>query len=72
MFTHEGHDGQPLLLTVNEACAMLRISRPTMYQLLNSGRVGSIQIGRARRIPRSELERLAASFEGHGGSPDAA
>jgi len=52
-----------LLLKPEEAAAELRLSRATLYQLLASGRLRSVAIGRARRIPREALrefiERLA-------------
>jgi len=44
-----------LLLTVDEACESLHLSRPVVYQLINSGRLRSIKIGTARRIPIDAL-----------------
>ena len=44
------------LLTVRESCERLGISHPTLYALLNSGRIKSLKIGRARRVPVSEIE----------------
>lgn len=56
---------QPLLLTVNEAARQIRIGRTKMYELIASGEVKSVCVGRHRRIAYSELvsytERLAAS-----------
>jgi excisionase family DNA binding protein len=53
-------NGQPqpsLLLTVAEACADLRISRPQLYILANKQHViEMVHIGRACRIPRASLE----------------
>lgn len=62
----QAYDQEALLLTVNEACGRLRISRPTMYQLLNSGRIASIRIGRARRIAVRALEEFVESQSGNG------
>jgi excisionase family DNA binding protein len=45
-----------LLLTVNEACESLQLSRPVLYGLIHSGQLESITIGRSRRIPFSALE----------------
>jgi excisionase family DNA binding protein len=42
-----------------EAAELLGISRKHLYTLINSGELRSTTIGRARRIPRTELERLA-------------
>ena len=59
----------PLLLTVDEACESLHISRPTLYGLITDGSIRSIKIGRARRIPLEALERFieAALSEGEEG-----
>lgn len=39
-----------VLLTVEEAAQRLRVSRTTMFGLIKSGEVESVQIGRLRRI----------------------
>lgn len=41
----------PALLTVPEAMAALRLSRATIYDLIRSGELGSVKVGRSRRIP---------------------
>ena len=51
---HEGD--QSLLLTVGEAAAVLAIGRTTLYELIATGQLATVHIGRAVRIPRSELE----------------
>jgi len=45
-----------LLLTPQEAADALAIDRSTLYELLMSGTIPSIKIGRARRIPVRALE----------------
>lgn len=45
-----------LLLRVDEAASRLQIRRSKLYQLLQSGELGSIRLGRARRIPTRLLE----------------
>ncbi|WP_313896015.1 helix-turn-helix domain-containing protein [Streptomyces sp. YIM 98790] len=40
-----------LVLTVPEAMAALKISRPKLYDLIRSGELRSFTIGRARRVP---------------------
>lgn len=45
-----------LLLTVAQVCERLQISRPTFYGLIHSGRLKSLTIGRARRVPLTDLE----------------
>jgi excisionase family DNA binding protein len=49
----------PLLLTVTRAAALLGVSRSTLYQLVAAGRVPVVRLGRAVRVPRRGLERLA-------------
>jgi len=48
------------LVTVEEAGRVLGLSRTKVWDLLSSGRLRSVRIGRARRIARSELERFIA------------
>ena len=52
------------LVTLPEAARFLCVSRGTLYDLLTSGQLPSVHIGRARRVPMGELrcfvrERLA-------------
>jgi len=53
-------DPDRVLLTVDEVCGRLHLSRPVVYELINAGRVRSIKIGRARRIPARALEEFVA------------
>jgi len=54
-------DEQHALLTVNEACHQLQLSRPTVYGLINSGELRSLRFGRARRIPMQAIDELIAA-----------
>jgi excisionase family DNA binding protein len=45
-----------LLLTVAEASQVLAISRSKLYELLNSGHLSSVHIGRSRRIRMTDVE----------------
>lgn len=49
-------------LTFNEACQLLRMSRPSMYRLINSGRVTPYKIPGQRRtlFKKKELDELPA------------
>ena len=47
---------EPILLTVNEAARLLRISRNLCYDLVHQGRVPSIRLGRRILVPRWGLE----------------
>jgi excisionase family DNA binding protein len=49
-----------LLLTVDEACAALSLSRTCLYGLLAAGEVASIKVGGRRRIPYSALGEFVA------------
>lgn len=50
------------LLTVREAAAFLRLSKSTLYGLMEMQRLAYVKIGRARRIPRRALVDLAAHY----------
>jgi excisionase family DNA binding protein len=49
-------DGQTVLLRVGEAAERLSLSRATVYELINSGRLSSVTIGRSRRISVKALD----------------
>ena len=49
-----------VLLTVEEAAKRLNIGRTKTYALVKSGDIGSVQIGKLRRIPAEELEAYAS------------
>lgn len=48
--------GAPLLMTVEEAADLLRLGRTRMYELVMSGQIVSVKVGRRRLIPRKSLE----------------
>jgi excisionase family DNA binding protein len=58
-----------LLLGVREAGEVIGIGRSTMYELLRSGDIESVRIGRCRRVPYSALvvyvERLRDESSGY-------
>lgn len=45
----------PLLLTPVEAARRLSIARSSLYELLLTGEIVSIKIGRSRRVPMDAL-----------------
>ncbi|GAA3621042.1 excisionase family DNA binding protein [Lentzea atacamensis] len=65
--THPGADQPRTLLSVEEAARRLSVGRTTMFNLIKSGQVASVQIGRLRRISTAALAdyatRLAAGPE---------
>jgi excisionase family DNA binding protein len=42
---------RPLLLTVPEAAALLSVGRTTLYELIGSGEISVVHIGRSCRVP---------------------
>lgn len=46
---------QKILLSAEEAAHLLGVHRSTAYQLMTSGGLKSVKIGRRRLIPRSAL-----------------
>lgn len=48
-----------LLLTVSEASERLGIGRSHFYELLRSGEILSVRLGRSRRVPLKALEEFA-------------
>lgn len=53
----------PRCVRVEEAARLLNVGRSTAYDLIRSGRLRSIKIGRRRLIPRDALDALIASLE---------
>ncbi len=49
-------DARPNLLTVEETCAYLRLSRATVYRLLKTGELPSFKVGKSRRLPEPDIE----------------
>lgn len=56
----QGLPVQKLLLTVPEVGCVLAISRTKVYELLESGSLPSVYIGRSRRIRVSDVEAFVA------------
>ena len=50
-------DSRPMLLTVKDLEAELQLGRTRTYELVRSGVIPTIRIGRAVRIPRDALRR---------------
>ncbi len=55
-----------LLLSVEEAAERLGIGRSLMYELISSGQVASIRVGRLRRIAPEALSAYIATLHGRG------
>jgi excisionase family DNA binding protein len=62
-----------IVLTVEQAAKRLNIGRTLMYELVSSGEVESVHIGRLRRIPLDALSHYVARLSGKNApSPEAA
>lgn len=48
-------DDLPLTLCVDDLRDILQVGRNTAYDLVKSGQIGSIRVGRQLRIPKHEL-----------------
>jgi excisionase family DNA binding protein len=48
-----------VLLTAEEAAERLGIGRTFMFKLIRTGVIDSVQIGRLRRVPASEIQNYA-------------
>ncbi|MBA2324377.1 MAG: helix-turn-helix domain-containing protein [Actinomycetota bacterium] len=46
------------LLTVSEVAAMLRLSKMTIYRLMDKGKLPALRVGRSFRIPRDSVRAL--------------
>jgi excisionase family DNA binding protein len=55
---------QHLLHTPEAAAGILSIGRSKTYELMESGELESVKIGRSRRIPHDALERFVERLRG--------
>jgi excisionase family DNA binding protein len=57
---HGTHDQQPLLLSVPDAALLLGIGATLCWELVHSGQLETIRLGRRVLVPRSAVEKIAA------------
>ena len=57
-------DDLPVTLRVEELMPILGIGRNTAYELVHSGRLRSIRVGRQIRIPKAEVLRFLNTHAG--------
>lgn len=50
---------EPLLYSVRSAAARLSVGQSTLWAMIAAGKLKTVRLGRSRRIPHSELERIA-------------
>ena len=53
-----------LLVTPEEAARRLSVGRTTIYELMSSGELKSVNIGRCRRVPVSSLSSFVSRLIG--------
>jgi excisionase family DNA binding protein len=58
-------DGQHSVLTTQEACDYLRISRPTYLKYLNGGKIRGTKAGKGWKVLKSELNRFLKGQSGN-------
>ena len=54
----------PLLLRAERAAKLLSLGRTTVFQMMATGELPCVRIGRAVRVPRSALERWVRAQTG--------
>ena len=58
----DGHPDEVLLRTIPEAETQLRISRSSVYQLIRSGKLQSVKLGKSVRITDASIRQLVAQL----------
>lgn len=58
-------DNEDTVLTTQEACHYLRISRPTYLKYLYGGRIRGTKAGKGWKVLKSELDRFLKGENGH-------
>lgn len=49
---------QPITCSVNEAAKAIGVSRATLYNYINDGKIDSVRIGRRRLVKVSSIHKL--------------
>ena len=44
--------------TIQEVCEVFRCTPPTVYKMMNSGKLDTYTVGRSRRITHESIERV--------------
>jgi excisionase family DNA binding protein len=57
-----GAETLPRLLSIPQTCHLLGVGRSSLYQMMASGRVRSVKIGRRRLIPREAIDEFVANL----------
>jgi excisionase family DNA binding protein len=71
MTVHNGGGAsERLLMSIGEAAAALAIGRTTLYELMWSGEIRPVRIGRSVRFAKSELTRFIDSHTDYANPPN--
>lgn len=54
-----------MLLTIPEACAAIRVGRTKFYQLLNSGEIKAVKIGKKTLVPQAAIFQWIDGLDQH-------
>ena len=54
---------ETLLLKIPEVMARLAVGQTKVYELMSSGELRSVKVGRSRRVPSDDLERFMAELD---------
>ena len=57
-----GAEELPRLLSIPQACRVLGVGRSVLYQMLSSGQIRSVKIGRRRLVPREAIDEFVANL----------
>jgi excisionase family DNA binding protein len=63
MTSNQDTPGDKLLLTVDDVCHRLSVSRATICRMMASGELQTVKLGRSVRIPFDRLQELIRSKE---------
>ena len=54
---------ETLLLKIPEVMERLALGQTKVYELMSSGELRSVKVGRSRRVPSDDLERFVAELD---------
>lgn len=54
---------EPLLRTIPESAAQLRLSKATVWRMIADGRLAAVRTGGSTRVKQSELRRFVEGLE---------
>ena len=54
---------ETVLLKIPEVLERLAIGQTKLYELMSSGELRSVKVGRSRRVPSDELDRFIADLD---------